>query len=148
MKHLIYNLSLIAIISVGIANCSSGSTSSTSDIQKFNITTNNYQINGTATNCRTISANGSCNISVTYSITSSYYTVPQTISLTGLTGYSSTINSCPQAYTTSVSCNFTVNNTSGSTSQVQNANFAFNSTPLPILSAFLVGGGFTLPNNH
>lgn len=137
MRNQVAKLGTIFFIFINLTNCSSGN--SVSDTQTFNLSATNYALNGTAKNCKNIKANGNCSVSIIYSISSTLTAQP--INMTTLNGYTSTINTCPQASGQAVSCNFTITNTNGNTSVAQGVRFTFGGTDAFTQNAFDVGGG-------
>lgn len=137
---------IITLLALGtLAACNSGSSVNNNDVQNISGTQgsypNQFQITaGTATGCRAIAANGSCNITITYFYSgSTNYGGPLTTST--LNGYSSTIASCLNVTTMARTCTFNITNTNGNVSAVQNVYVIANGIGGGIY-AFNLGGGY------
>ena len=134
---------LILLGVMSLAACNSGGGSTSSDVQTGNASVgsggNQFVISSlTATGCKTISTNGSCTISFTYSGTGNYR---GQLSINALSGYTPTITtSCNQTSSTSQTCNWTINNTGGSVNTAQTVTIYSNGQAVGI-SLFVVGGG-------
>ena len=135
---------VLILCTAALAGCNLGTTSS--DIQNAN--SNNplvATINLTATNCRNISSNGNvCTVTVTYyaPANSSVITSPTPLNLSGLNGYTNTLNTlaCPNFTVASQTCSFTITTAGASTNTAQTATLSpsgFSSTS----ASFTVGGG-------
>lgn len=136
---------LLALSPLFLVACNSGSNGvNSSDVQNISGSVgtypNQFQIStGTATGCRAISNNGSCNISITYLGTGTYYNGPLTTNT--LNGYTSTIANCSNTGMQAQTCNFTITNTGGSTSSAQTVTIYANGQSIGI-NAFTLGGGY------
>lgn len=135
----------LTIIIILISSCAIGSnTNNSMDQQNFALQSSGgdvFNISGTASGCRTISANGTCSVNIKYN-GAGIYAGP--ISISGITGYTSSIETCSSAISTIVQCSFTISNTnSASVSESQGANFLLNGnqTESSSIPTFIVGGG-------
>lgn len=136
---------IIALLTLGtLVACNSGGSVNTNDVQNISASVgtypNQFQITtGTATGCRAIQNNGSCNITISYLGTGSYYNGPLTTN--ALNGYTSTISNCAKTTTQTQSCSFTITNTGGSVSTAQTVTIYANGQSIGI-NAFTLGGGY------
>lgn len=123
--------------------CNGGGTTNGSDVQTGGPSTvgtspNFFTISSlTATGCKSISTNGNCTVSVTYTGGGTY---SGPLTLNTLSGYTSTINTCNNPTSIGNTCNFTINNTGGSVSNALPVTIYSNGQSLGI-SLFVVGGG-------
>ena len=139
LKSLFVGISAILLL----AACNSGGGTTSSDVQTGKSTvgsgSNQFTISSlTATGCKTISTNGSCTISFTYSGIGNYQ---GQLSINALSGYTSTITtSCYNTSSTSQTCNWTINNTGGNVNTAQTVTIYSNGQTVGI-NLFVVGGG-------
>ncbi|MEN9947045.1 MAG: hypothetical protein RLZZ293_1431 [Pseudomonadota bacterium] len=140
--------SLIAslVLSFGLVACNAGSNTNSSDVQSnSNAIANEYSYDFTATGCKTITAGGTCSLTIRYMGNTNY---SGNLGITLPSGYSSastpttcTISSTSYLNDIKTTCNFTI--TASSNAPVNTAN----SVILTIASQniesnlFTIGGG-------
>lgn len=127
-----------------LSGCSIGSpASSSADQQSFSVQdssgNNSFTLSGTASGCQSITANGSCGVSIKYTGVGIY---AGSLTLSGLNGYTTTIANCNSAASTSTQCSFTISNTNTAVVvTAESAIFIFNGNITESAGQFVVGGG-------